>query len=247
MRVIENEHPKLKLPEFQVDFKLSKHLDDDALLKHMNRSFSCGMIGRPGSGKTSLMTGLIQTPKKLKKVFNKIYVFMPKSSRASMKKDVFTDELPEDQLYEGVTFENLSEVYAKLLESTEEKQRSLLIFDDVQSYLKNSEVCINLLHIIANRRHLRTCIFILAQNYTKIPKKIREIFTDMFLYNVSKSEYVDIFEEHLNIPKADFQQAIDYYVKVKNEDEKNKTKSFIYINSTQDKLFVNWNELEFDH
>jgi ABC-type transport system involved in cytochrome c biogenesis ATPase subunit len=42
--------------------------------------------GANGSGKTSLMTGLLQTKQKFKKVFHKIYLFMPDYSRGSMKK-----------------------------------------------------------------------------------------------------------------------------------------------------------------
>ena len=98
------------------------------------------------------MISFIQTPKFFKKVFNKIYVFIPYSSRNSVKNNIF-NVLPEDQLFEGVSYEILSEVYDRLLESTENNHKSLLVFDDVQSYLKNKEVEVNLLHIIANRRH----------------------------------------------------------------------------------------------
>ena len=89
MRLLIHNKPKLKMPEFKVDEPLSKHLEDDPLLSNMNKSFCCGLIGKAGSGKTSLMVSFLQTPKKFKKVFNKIYVFMPNSSRNSMKKDIY--------------------------------------------------------------------------------------------------------------------------------------------------------------
>ena len=162
MRLLIQYKPKLKMPELKVHEPLSKHIHDP-LLSNMNKSFSYGLIGKAGSGKTSLMISFIQTPKYFKKVFNKIYVFMPNSSRNSMKNNVF-NVLPEDQLFEGVSYEILSEVYDRLLDSTENNHKSLLVFDDVQSYLKNKEVEMNLLHIIANRRHLRFSIFIVAQN-----------------------------------------------------------------------------------
>jgi ABC-type dipeptide/oligopeptide/nickel transport system ATPase component len=138
MRLLIHNKPKLKMPEFKVDEPLSKHLDDDPLLTNMNKSFCCGLIGKAGSGKTSLMVSFIQTPKKFKKVFNKIYVFMPNSSRNSMKNNAF-NVLPEDQLFEGVSYEILSEVYERLLESTENNHKSLLVFDDVQSYLRQKK------------------------------------------------------------------------------------------------------------
>lgn len=241
MKIIKHDKPKLKMPEFKVDEKLSKFLDDDPLLKNMNKSFTCGLIGKAGSGKTSLLIGFVQTKNKLRKVFHHIYVFMPSTSRQSMKNNIF-EVLPEDQLYEGVSYEILNEVYEKLLESTENNQRSLLIFDDVQSYLKNREVEVNLLHIIANRRHLRASIFIVAQNYNKIPKNIRQSFTDIFLFNIGKEEYNNLYEENVNISKDDFfDKLLPMYRNIKKEE----SNSFIYIHD-KDTFFVNYNELIFD-
>ena len=54
MRLLIHNKPKLKMPELKVDEPLSKHLDDP-LLSNMNKSFCCGLIGKAGSGKTSLM------------------------------------------------------------------------------------------------------------------------------------------------------------------------------------------------
>jgi ABC-type dipeptide/oligopeptide/nickel transport system ATPase component len=240
MKILRHVPPELKKTEFKVDNKLSKHLDDDPLLKHMNKSFVCGLVGKGGAGKTTLMTSLLQTKHKFKKVFHKIYVFMPSSSRSSMKNDIF-GQLPDDQLFEGVSFDNLSEVYERLLESSEDGKLSLLVFDDVQSYLKKKEVETNLLHIISIRRHLRCSLFILAQNYIKIPKQIRQVFTDTFLFNISKNEYKAIFEEIINISKNEFQDVIKAY----REEKQNDSHSFIYIHD-YDTVFINWNEVVFD-
>ncbi len=166
MRLIEHEHPKLKLPEFQVDTPLSKHLANDPLLKNMNRSFCTALISKAGGGKTSFMCGLLATPKKLKKVFHRIYVWMPENSRGSMKKCIF-DVLPDDQKFNALTYESLAEVYTRLLEDSAEGKRSLLVFDDVQSALKDNEIQTNLLHLVANRRHLRCSMFLILQNYVK--------------------------------------------------------------------------------
>jgi hypothetical protein len=89
------------------------------------------------------------------------------------------------------------------------------VFDDVQSYLKTKEVEVNLLHIIANRRHLRCSIFIVAQNCNKVPKNIRQSFTDLFLFNVGKEEYINIFEENINFSKDDFTIVLKEYRNIK--------------------------------
>ena len=69
MKLKKHQEIKLKLPSFQVDTPLSPHLDEIPLLQLLNKSFACSFIGRAGSGKTSLMTGLLQTKHKFKKVF----------------------------------------------------------------------------------------------------------------------------------------------------------------------------------
>lgn len=241
MKIIENEMPKLNRPKFLVDGKLSKYLDEDPLLKHLNKRFICASIGKAGSGKTTHIISLLTTEKKFKKVFHKIYVFMPSTSRASMKNNIF-NELPEDQLYEGVDEENLNNLYETLLENTEKDIKSLIIFDDVQSYLKNPKVERILLHIIANSRHLRTSMFFALQNYNKVSLNTRKSFTDMFLFNVSKKELENIYEEHLDLDKTEFQDLIKLYNKTKNENDH----TFLYCHIPNQKFFINWNEIVFE-
>ena len=60
---------------------------------------------------------------------------MPNSSRNSMKSNIF-NVLPQNQVFEGVSYKILSDVYDRLLECTDNNHKSLLVFDDVQSYLK---------------------------------------------------------------------------------------------------------------
>jgi hypothetical protein len=240
MEIIKHDAPKLNMPHFKCDVPLSKHLNEDPILKYMNKTFaSSAIIGKKGSGKTSLLISWLQTPYKFKRVFYEIFVWMPKTSRASLKDSIY-DKLPEDQLFEGVSFENLKLVYERLKENTTNNNFTLLIFDDVQSYLKDSEVERNLLHLIANARHLRCCIFIVAQNWNKIPKNIRISMNDLFLFNVSKDEYDKIFDEWLEINDKEFKNVLQLYTKYKNED----SHSFIYIHE-KTKFFINYNEIVF--
>ena len=91
-------------------------------------SFTC-VIGRPGSGKTSLVICFLtgKADKKVfRKVFNHVVVVMPSSSRNSMKKNPFKNHPPE-KLFEELTYETISTIYENLLESSENKQKTLLI------------------------------------------------------------------------------------------------------------------------
>ena len=240
MNIIKHEPPELNMPKFKCDVPLSKHLDEDPILKYMNKTFACAIVGKKGSGKTSLLISWLQTPYKFKRVFWEVFVWMPQTSRASLKDSIY-DKLPEDQLFEGVTYENLKIVYGKLKENTKNDHFSLLIFDDVQSFLKDPEVERNLLHLIANARHLRCCIFIVAQNWNKIPKNIRISMNDIFLFNISKGEYESIFEEWLEIDQKEFKSVLQLYTKYKDKD----SHSFIYIHE-KTKVFIDYNELIFN-
>ena len=213
MKLKKNEEIKLKMPEFEVDKPLSPHLDEVPLLSYLNKSFSCSFIGRAGSGKTSLMTGLLSTSKKFKKVFNKIYLFMPGYSRMSMKKCIF-DCLPEDQIYNELNYETLSEVYKKLKENREENLKSLVIFDDVQDGFKG-ECEQLLLKLNVNRRHLLTSLMIIAQSYKKISLNVRKALTNHFLFNLSKDEYETFRNERIHFSKEDWYKILKKILKDK--------------------------------
>lgn len=239
MKIKTNENIVLKLPHFEVDKPLSSHLDDVPLLKLLNKSFACSFIGRAGSGKTSLMTGLLQTSKKFKKVFNKIYLFMPSYSRSSMSKCVF-ECLPPNQIYDELNIENLAEVYNQIEENTKDNLLSLIIFDDVQDKFKG-ECEKLLLRIINNRRHLRTSIMILAQSYKKISLDVRKALTNHFLFNLSKEDYKTIFDERIYIPEDKWNQILNISRK-KNDNKGN----FIFIDPELSKIFINWDEVILD-
>ena len=239
MKLKKNDEIKLKLPEFEVDKPLSPHLDEIPLLKLLNKSFACSFIGRAGSGKTSLMTGLLQTKNKFKKVFNKIYLFMPDYSRGSMKKCIF-DCLPEDQIYNELNLDNLLDVYEKIKTNTEEGLLSLIIFDDVQDAFKGE--CEKLiLKIINNRRHLRTSIMVIAQSYKKISLDVRKALTNHFLFNLSKEDYDIIHDERIYISKDEWRTILTQYRKTNN----NKG-NFIFLDPELQKIFINWDEICFD-
>ena len=239
MKLKKNKEIKLKLPSFEVDKPLSPHLDEVPLLKLLNKSFACSFIGRAGSGKTSLMTGLLQTKKMFKKVFNKIYLFMPSYSRSSMTECIF-DCLPEDQVYNELTLETLQDCYEKLEQNRKDDLISLVIFDDVQDAFKGE--CEKLmLKLINNRRHLRTSLMIIAQSYMRISLDVRKALTNHFLFNLSKEDYNVYYDERLYISKDDWKAILKQYRKTNN----NKG-NFIFLDPELQKIFINWDEVIFD-
>jgi energy-coupling factor transporter ATP-binding protein EcfA2 len=230
------------MPEFKVDKELSKHLNQDALLQNINHSHFGIFCGSKGSGKTSLFTSLLNTKKKFKKVFHNIYLVMPTNSRKSMKDDVF-DQLPEERKFDNLTIHTLRSIYNMLLENKEEGPLSLIVLDDCQSELKDPSVESALLHIVSNSRHLLTSIWLIAQNYMLIPKQLRIKADFLFLFNIGKQEYMQIFDDWLQLDKSVLRSILNYYTEEKKKDKY----SFIFLYNKGSVVFVNYHQLIFSN
>ena len=186
----------LDIPEFTCDNNpLGEHLNKYEMLAHLNSFSFTAIIGKPGSGKTSLLISFLTgkgNKKIFRKVFDHIHLVMPKSSRESMKKNPFKNH-SEDKMYEELN--SINTIYDSLLSSSEEKEKSLLILDDVGAVLKNVEIGKKLRQIIYNRRHLKCHIVVLLQSYLSIPKEVRKLITNCFMFKPSKVEFENFCEE----------------------------------------------------
>jgi thymidine kinase len=165
------------------------------------------ICGRMGSGKTSLLTSLVK--RVFKKCFETIYVFMPSNSRASIENDIYGKNLPEDQLFDTLTLENITKVYEELQENSKEKYNSLLIIDDFQVALKDPEILKVLQKIVTKMRHLRTTTFLLQQNFQALAKPLRELASNLIIFNLGKSQLEKVFEEVIQLHKDKYYKIID--------------------------------------
>ena len=187
IRIKENDKPDLKQPTFLCDTKLHNKLYAYDATSLINKSNFSLFLGKPGSGKTSLMISLLNTPALFKRCFHRIYVFMPSHSRGSLKENIF-EGLPEDQLYDHLTRETIDDVFENIEDNAEDGKFSLIILDDVQQALKDKFVAKRLLEIAANRRHLKTSIWLLAQTYKSIPRQVRQVFTNLFVFKINSTK-----------------------------------------------------------
>ena len=191
----------LDIPGFSCDDNpLGEHLNAYEMLSHLNSYSMTAIIGKPGSGKTSLLISML-TRKGSKRVFRKVFdhilVVMPSSSRNSIKKNPFKNHDP-GKLYEELDYDSITAIYAQLKANTDEGEKTLLVLDDVGAVLKDKEIGKLLRLIIFNRRHLKVHIVVLLQSYLSIPKEIRKMITNCFLFKPSKVEMenfcVELFE-----------------------------------------------------
>lgn len=208
--------PKLQKVKMLVDDVI-----DSKLLKYpmpadlfSKTSFNI-ILGKMGSGKTSLIVNYIKTI--FRRAFEHIIVFMPSGSRRSIENDIFGKQLPPDDLYDTLTEEGLDEVIDKLEESSENGENTLLIIDDFQAALKDPDVQQRLQKIVTRMRHMRTTIFILQQNFQKLPKFLRELVTNVITFNIGKSQLNKLFEETIQLDKEKYQKLIDLAFKEKND------------------------------
>ena len=216
MNIIQLKKPNLHKIKMNCDECIDEKLLQYPMVADVwsHTSFSI-VVGTMGQGKSSLMVNLVKNV--FKKCFAKIYIFIPESSRKSIDKDIFGRHLPEDQLFDELTEENLEYVYDRLQENSEDLDFSLLIIDDFQVQLKDIRIVAILERIITKMRHLRCTVFLLNQNYVKLVKNLRLLVSNIILFNVGKSALDFIFDETIQLDKKKYQALIDNCFVNKND------------------------------
>jgi len=228
-----NDKPLLKVCPMKCDKGLDAKLDKYELSKFLNEHTTCGFIGAPKSGKTNLLYSLFKSPELLKGVFHNVFIFQPKSSRASMKDSIF-DAIPENQQFEELNAENLNAVI-NFIKAEDCEYNSCIIFDDVGSQLKNSDTLKLLKQMNQNRRHLHLSLYFLQQTWNSMPKDIRKIYSNLFIFKCSKMELKLVFEELIEAKEK-------YMIQISNAVYTEPYK-YLFVNVPTQRLFSGFDEL----
>ena len=238
MEIVKLKKPIIKPPEMCCDVPLHPKLNDYELTSYLNQHSTNLLLGRPRSGKSSLLWAMLANSKLLKKVYHNIFLFQPSHSRASMKKNLFKNH-DESKIYEELTYDNLREVIERL-KGTDSKENNVIIFDDMSAYLKNRETLTLFKELIFNRRHIRTSIFFLNQTFFSVPKELRRLFSNIFLFKVSKNEMKNVFEEVVEDDKIkDLMPTISKVVF-------DKPYQYLFINTDNQKFYKCFDRIDFD-
>lgn len=230
IRIIENEKPMLPHCKMLCDQNLANKLDNYELTTFLNNHSTTLFIGKPRSGKTSLLYSFFKSKKLMNKVFDKIFLFQPSASRASMSDKLF-DKLPDDQKYEELSLENLNDAQSKLTPDG----NNVMIFDDMTAYLKDKQNLKKLKELVFNRRHLHLSIFFLVQTWYSVPKDIRKMFSNIFIFKVSKNEMSAIWDEVI-------EYSTDLIVPI-IKTVYDEPYQFLFVNTDSQRLFKNWDEI----
>lgn len=227
-----NIKPKLPVCKMNCDDDLDPKLNDYDMTKFLNNHQCTMILGKPRSGKTSLLYSLFKSNKLLKGVYDKLFLFRPALSGASMKDDIF-EQLPKEQRFTELNYENLLNVVSNLDEGN-----NCLIFDDMTAYLKNNDIRKLLEEIIYNRRHMHVSIFFLCQTWHSIHKDIRRLFNNLIIFKTSKNEFESIFSELI----AGFKDKTDEIFLFTFD----KPHQYLFINVDTQRFFKDFDEIIFE-
>ena len=214
------------------DKKIHQKLDEYDLTKFLNCHSTNLIIGKPQSGKTNLLYQLFKSKHLLKNCYDKIFLFQPAQSRAIMKGKLF-DKIPDEQKFEELSIENLDYVDNNLDEGN-----NCLIFDDMTAYLKDNETRKKLKELVMNRRHKHLSIFFLVQTYYSVEKDIRKLFSNIFIFRVSKKEMENIFDEVIETHKS--------YIPDITKLVFDKPYKYLFVNTDSQRLFSGFDEIIID-
>jgi hypothetical protein len=197
---------KLKKPDLPImsvacDGKLNNKLEEYEMTKHLNKHSTNLIVGRPNSGKSSLLWAFFKSKNLFKKTFDKIIYFAPSASQGSVKDNIFST-LPDEQRFNELTIENLEDAI-DIIKSMDENENACLILDDMTAYLKNNSTLKIFKELLFNKRHLHVSIFFLVQTFFSVPKDLRRVFDNVFIFKTSKDELFNIFDQLVEINDKD--------------------------------------------
>jgi len=229
----ENAKPALPRTEMICDGGLSDKLDKYELTRYLNQHHTTLLVGKPRSGKTSLLNSLFSSRECLRKVYHKIFLFQPTASGESIRDNIF-DAIPDEQKFSELTIDNLMSVF-DTIKALPKQHNKCIIFDDQAPYLKNGELQALFKDLCFQRRHYGVSIYFLTQTYYSVPRELRKIFNNLFIFKTSKMELQVIFEEQVEISK----ELIGPISRLVYD----KPYQFLFINTDTQQLYKGWDRI----
>ena len=164
-----------------------------------NQTFSEVILGGPGAGKSSFMINQLITRGAYRNTFESIIYVCPPESKASIRK-IPGKYTPECYYYETL-HDNIPEINA-IIEDTrvgrKNRNRTLLILDDVQGELKTGEVQAWFIERQIKRRHHRLSTMILCQNYIMVPSPVRTNLSCIVLMHTDAQKELDLISKEFS-------------------------------------------------
>ena len=167
---------KIQAEKFACDKSLHNSNKIPACLP--KQSFSMAIVAPPASGKTTLLINLLC--RWYDKSYDRVYFFMPESSRKSIKNKKLMKHFDccQDQCYDDLNPDTLGIVMSAIEADNKRGLFSLIVCDDITANLKsgskrNSELMALLKRALTNRRHLGLSIIMCVHKWNLLETPIR--------------------------------------------------------------------------
>ena len=109
----------------------------------------------------------------------------------------------------------------------------------MSAYLKNKDTLQLFKELIFNRRHLRTSIFFLNQTFMSVPKELRRLFSNVFLFKVGQNELTNVFNE---LVEEDNVRKLQSVIAKRVFD---KQYNYLFINTDNQDFFKGFDRIKF--
>jgi len=177
------------------------------------------IIGRKGTGKSSLMLNLLERKQSpWYKHFDLIFLISPTAMRDDKMMELVDDI--GDQYYQDLTNENLQEIMARIDAHTEEREKKkkkgkpayCIIYDDIIHQIKTKNAKLVTLLATQNRHRNITNVYLL-QKFNSMPTLIRANLDIISFFRSDNKKELATFLEEQNSDEDTLKKLYEYATK----------------------------------
>lgn len=170
--------------------------------------------GASRSGKTTAMINVLSKRAKdgIRRSYRGLYddIIIVSPSLHTLDNNIFED-IADDKKFDELSLEVFDKIEEITSENQPEDKHTLVLFDDVATYLKNGDIQRQFINCVNNRRHKNLNIYIVCQVYNQVPPQIRKNIDLLFLFKPkTKMETESVINDYFIMPKAKVLELFDF-------------------------------------
>lgn len=235
-------------------------VNENGKISVLPESFICGIMGKPGSGKSSLISLLLKenrawkgsfiaalflAPAEIpgikfdKAYYHKTLDFNWLESRLKQINQDVINKLAKQNSFMNDKF-NINQKLNESLSGPDKPNKVLIVFDDLISQIKQAERIPFLRELFFNRRklfsHICISIIVTTQKYVLIPPQLRSNLDIIICFNTAPSDLEKIFKEHVYDDTKHHSDLISAHFR-------QSPFNFVYLNTRTGRIFLNFEKM----